>query len=182
MKQSRDLRGERVGLFTMDPGRTTGVTISTITLEGTVKEIFERDPPFYTQINCWDPDVPEFLCERKGAAVLAEMFAEEHLTRWQSLPSSNIFFLSEDFVIDRNPRSWAREGLSPVRVFSLVQGILIGDDVQFLAQSNGAAMQITHDRLRQYGLWNRGDSNLPHAVDAKRHAVAWVRRVLQRGF
>lgn len=178
---SDDLRGERVGLFTMDPGRTTGITVSTITLEGSVEEIFERDPLFADEVNCWAQDVPEFLCEIEGAKVICETYqqAQFHWLVEERIGVNRHFFVSEDFVLNRQPGSYERHGISPARVLSLCMGMLVKQEIQWVVQQPSLAMQINNPRLRNYGLWERGDSKTPHAVDAKRHAVAWVRRVMR---
>jgi hypothetical protein len=176
-----DLRGERVGLFTLDPGRTTGLTVSTITLEGSTKEIFERDPMFGDEVDCWDQSVPEFLCEVEGAKVVAETYQEAqfHWLTEESIPLSRHFFVSEDFVLNRQPGTWERHGLAPVRVLHLVMGMLIRQQINWVVQTSSEAMQINNGRLRSLGLWERGISSEPHRLDATRHAVQWVRRAMR---
>lgn len=183
MPSQTDLRGERVGLMTMDPGRTTGVTVSTITLTGSTKEIFQRDPIFYDEVNCWNQEVPEFFCEIEGSVAIAELYLEAQykwLTEYQ-VPVERQFFVSEDFVLNRQPKSWERSGLSPVAVRFSVMGLLAKYPIQWVVQTPSEAMQMDNNRLRALGLWNKGDSKYPHALDAKRHAAQWVRYVMRTG-
>lgn len=168
-KASVSLRGERVGLFSMDPGTTTGITWSNPLLEGTTKEIFERDPITVDQVDCTD--------EKEGAKVIAETFRDCYST-WNmemSIPVTNIFFVYEDFVLyPGKTHSSERTGLSPVRITSLVEGMLIQDQVTWVAQMASLAKStVTNDRLKKWGLWTR---SMEHGRDATRHAALWVRR------
>lgn len=166
-------QGERVGIFSNDPGRTTGCLLATITLEGTVKEIFERDPPGVFQIDCNDQRVEPQYAEHRGSKEIAEEWLEA-TAEWtlDGIPTTNQFFIYEDFVLNRKPGSYDRAGLSPVRVMSLVQGMLIKYRPQYVPQQPSLAKQRwTNDRLRTAGLWT---PRLEHGRDATRHAALWV--------
>lgn len=165
--------GERVGILALDPGRTTGCLLATITLKGTVKEIFEKDPPGVFQVDCNDQTVHPILAEVQGSKELAnewlEATAEWHL---QNIPSTNQFLIYEDFVLNRKPGSYDRAGISPVRVMSLLMGLLIKYDPQYVPQQPSLAKQRwTNDRLRSANLWT---PRLQHGRDATRHAALWT--------
>jgi hypothetical protein len=166
---STDYGGDRVGLFTMDPGTTTGITWSSPVLKGSVKEIFDRDTLTVDEVDCHD--------EREGAKVIAETFKEQ-MFHWQTelqIPTSHIFFVYEDFVLYPNKKhSPEREGLSPVRITSLVEGMLVMEPINWVPQMAHLAKQrFTNDRLRRADLWTVG---LEHGRDATRHAGLWVAR------
>lgn len=172
------LAGERVGLFTMDPGQTTGITWSTPLLKGTIKEIFDRDVITVDEVSCLDPDVPDILTERSGVKVIAETYREQQ-AEWilAGIPTTRHFFVYEDFVLAPGHHSSERSGLSPVRVTSLLQGMLVTDQINWVAQSPSMAKStITNDRLRRWDIWTRG---MVHGRDATRHAALWCRQAMR---
>lgn len=165
--------GERVGLFSIDGGRTTGVCACAITLEGSTKEIFERDPPSVWQIDCNDQTVHPTRAEVQGSVEIAEEYLEWTL-EWtmDGIPTTNQFFIYEDFVINRTPRSWDREGVSPIAVNKLVMGLLYKYPVQWVPQTPSEAMgRWTDARLKKAGLWTAG---LEHGRVATKHAALWI--------
>lgn len=165
--------GERVGIFCIDGGRTTGVCADTVTVRGTVKEIFARDPPSVWQIDCNDQTVHPTRAEVKGAVEIAEEWLA-WTAEWtlDGIPSTQQFFVYEDFVINRNPRSWDREGVSPIAVNKLVMGLLYKYPVQWVPQQPSEALtRWTDARLRKSGLWTPG---LEHGRVATKHAALWI--------
>lgn len=173
MKTKVTKAGERVGILALDPGRTTGCCIATVTLKGSVKEIFERDPPGVFEINCNDQRVNPIKAEVHGAREIAGEWLEA-TAEWtiEGIPTTNQFLVYEDFILNRRNVNFDRSGISPARVMSLVMGMLIKYDPQYVPQQPGQAKQRwTSDRLRSSGLWTVG---LDHGRDATRHAALWV--------
>ncbi len=170
------LEGERVGIFAIDGGRTTGVCAGAVTLEGSVKEMCDRDPLNVWQIDCHDHNVLPFRAEVAGAEEIAQEWLE-FSAEWtlSGIPATHQFFIHEDFVINRNPRSWKREGVSPIRVNSLVMGILVSHrTIQWVAQQPSDAMaRWTDARLKRSNLWTTG---LEHGRVATKHVALWIAR------
>ncbi len=167
------LRGERVGIFAMDPGRTTGLAVGTPTLRGSTQEIFDRDPLEVFQIDCNDQTVHPTLAEREGSAEIAREYLAI-TAEWviDGVEPSKIFFVYEDFILNRQDPSYDREGISPVRVTSLVMGLLYKYNVMWVPQQpSDAKSRWTNDRLRRANLWT---PRLEHGRDATKHAALWV--------
>ena len=172
------LKGERVGLFTMDPGTTTGITWSTPLLKGSTKEIFERDPITVDHVECWDTNVPAIENEVSGAKTIAETYRECQ-AEWilAGIPYTMHYFVFEDFVLGPGTHNSERSGLSPVRVTSLIQGMLVNDVMNWQAFSPSVcASTVTNDRLRRWNLWTPG---MVHGRSATRVAAVWVREALK---
>lgn len=171
------LRGERIGLMTVDPGRTTGVTISQPLLTGNVTEIFERDTLHVFQINCQDTSVPEPETEVPGTLDLLGEYQDAE-KEWldAGIPYSHHHLVIEDFILRGKLGGTERSGLSPVRVGS---GLMVGLRLEghkphiHFQQASDAKGVATNERLKSWGLWTRG---LEHGRDATRHAVLFVRR------
>lgn len=165
--------GERVGLFCIDGGRTTGVCAGAVTLEGNVREICDRDPLAVWQIDCNDQTVHPTRAEIAGSVEIAKEWLE-FTAEWllDGIPSTRHFFIFEDFVINRQPKSWDREGISPVRVNNTVMGLLYKYPVQWVAQQPSTALtRWTDDRLKRSNLWTPG---LEHGRVATKHAALWI--------
>lgn len=82
----------------------------------------------------------------------------------------------EDFVLRKF--SMLRDLLAPVRVISaFTYGLhAVSDSRQIILQQPSLAMTtITDDRLRRLGYWTPL-SGQPHARDAVRHSITWLRR------
>lgn len=170
----KTLAGERVGIFALDPGRTTGVAMGSVMLEGSTEEIFKRDPLDVFQVDCNDQKVLPFRAEVAGAAELAEEYLgmEALWAVEEQIAPANIFFVFEDFVLNRQPASYDREGISPARVMSTIFGCLVQYRVNFVPQQASLAKQRwSQDRMRRAGIWVPG---LQHGQDAVRHAALWV--------
>lgn len=173
------LEGERVGLFTLDPGRTSGITASTPLLEGSVQEIFDRDPIFVDEVDCDDIDVEPYAAEFDGAQVIVDTYLQFEFNCHveKGIPKTRIFFVYEDFILyGGKGHSSDRSGLAAVRVASLVQGRLMDKKILWVPQSaSDAKSTVTNERLKRWDLWTRG---MEHGRDATRHAGLWVRRAL----
>lgn len=175
---SHTMAGERVAIFCMDPGWTTGLMWATVTLKGTTKEVFSRDKPEYGQIDCCNPRVDREETEQYGAMEVAALFAELQAD-WvlDGIPYTRQFFIYESF--DLRPGGIGgtdRAGLAPVRVTSLIRGMLIASKHVWVANSASTAKStMTNDRLRRAGLWAKAK---PHARDAARQGAVWVRQNL----
>lgn len=174
-----NLRGQRVGIFAVDAGRTTGVAAGAVTLSGSIQEIFERDPLDVYQVSCENPKVPEWYCEVEGAKEIAAGFLNGRRD-WlrERLCEEHIFFVFEDFVLNRQSQNYQRAGISSARVMSLVMGMLEMARprvaVNYVPQTPAdAKTRWTSERLRRSGLWTVG---LEHGRDATRHAALFVAR------
>jgi hypothetical protein len=78
----------------------------------------------------------------------------------------------EDFIL--RTLSGGRELLAPVRVTSAIEQDLYGSPFSIIKQQPAMAMSTMTDlRLKEQGLWLPG---LPHANDATRHVLTWLRR------
>lgn len=174
------LRGERIGLMTVDPGRTSGVTISQPLLVGNVEEIFTRDPLQVLQINCWDQDVKhEALCETTGTIdLLGEYQDAEQEWLDAGIPATHHHLVIEDFVLRGRLGGTERSGLSPR---GITNGLLLGlklerhhPNIHFQGAADAKGI-ATNDRLKSWGLWT---PRLEHGRDATRHAVLFVRRAM----
>jgi hypothetical protein len=159
----------------MDPGRMTGLMWATITLKGSTEEVFKRDPPEFDQVNCQDFTADREFIERAGAREIASRY-QTLVNYWSSkgIPPEDRFFIYESFDLFK-VGSFERHGLSPVRVTSLIQGMLDKDEVNWAAYSSGLGSQINNQRLRNFGLWSVGQQ---HARSAARIGAVWVRQNL----
>lgn len=167
------MAGERVGVFAVDPGRTTGCAMAEITLKGSTQEIFNRDKLEVFEVDCNDQRVHPILTEVSGAKQIAAEYLDAS-SDWtlNGIPTSHQFLVFEDFILNRQKPSYKREGLSPVRVMSLVQGMLVKYPINYVPQQPGEAKgRWTNDRLRRSDLWT---PRLEHGRDATRHAALWV--------
>lgn len=86
-------------------------------------------------------------------------------------------FLVEDFIL--REFSMARELLAPVRIkehLTMYCQVMYEPTPRpmFLQQPSAAMSAVTDDRLRRWGLYNSHSG--PHARDATRHAVHFLRR------
>lgn len=84
----------------------------------------------------------------------------------------------EDFILVPNPKTTARSGLSPVRITARIQQMLADDPVGstrplFFQSASMAKSTVTDERMRRWGIWVPG---APHANDAIRHGVTFMRR------
>lgn len=169
------LQGERVGLFSIDPGRTTGVAMGDVLLKGSTKEIFDRNPLGVFHIGCENHLVPEIFSEVEGSQEIAKEWLDL-TSEWtlDGIPTTHQFFIYEDFILNRQSQSYERSGISPVRVMSLVMGMLVKYKVNYVPQQPSLAKQRwNNDRLRRANLWTVG---LEHGRDATRHAALFVSR------
>lgn len=160
-------------MFCIDGGRTTGVAAGAVTLKGSTAEIFDRDPLAVWQIDCNNQRVHPTRAEVEGCQEIAEEWLEWS-AEWllAGIPPTRQFFIYEDFVLNRTPQSWDREGISPARVNALVMGMLVKDPVVWVPQTASMAKQRWNDdRLKRANLWTPG---LPHGRDATRHAALWI--------
>jgi hypothetical protein len=124
--------------------------------EGQRQGDFHRDTITVDEVDCHD--------EKEGARVIAETFKEQ-MFHWQTelqIPTTHIFFVYEDFILYPNKKhSPEREGLSPVRITSLVEGMLIMEQINWVPQMAHLAKQrFTNDRLRRADLWTVGWSTV----------------------
>lgn len=176
-RYKKTMAGERVGIFCMDPGRTTGLMWATITLEGSTQEVFERDPPKFRQVDCRDLTVDPEFTELAGALEIASLFAELQ-AEWilENIGFPNQFFVYESFDLRGPIGSTKREGISPVRVTSIIHGMLFASKHKWVSYSASTAKStITDQRLKNFGLWFPGKK---HSRDAARHGATWVRQNL----
>lgn len=168
------LRNQRVGLFAVDPGTTTGVATAAVTLRGSTKEIFERDPLETYEVKCSDPRSPQpQTSELAGAAQMAQMFRDAcHDWTAEDIPATRHFLIIEDFNLRGKPGSLDRTGLSPVRVTSALLGMLYGfPKAVVFQQPEQAKSRWTTPRMKNSGLWVVGSE---HKRDATRHAALFV--------
>lgn len=159
------------GIFTMDPGTTTGVGYTEHGVKGYMKPKFAFEGAGWT--------TQEVICkdELGGAAEIASLWLwlVDHWTKLGIHPS-RMYFVYEDFILRPGPHSSARTGLSPVRVTAHVQGILIASKVHYFPQQPGdAKSRWTNERLRRVGLYSTGSE---HRRDATRHALLFYIRNL----
>jgi hypothetical protein len=174
-KTKVSMAGERVGIFCMDPGRTTGLMWATITLKGSTKEIFTRDKPHFEHVDCNDMTVDREETELQGAVDIASLFVECQAD-WvlEGIGYNKQFFIYESFDLRGPIGSTAREGISPVRVTSTLRGLLIASKHKWVSYSASTSKStITDQRLKNFGLWAVGKK---HSRDAARQGATWVRQ------
>lgn len=182
MSVTFSLEGERIGLFSMDPGQTTGLAYTDLTMKGSTKEIFDRDPLVLKHVSCWDDEAEKDREEIHGSALIAKQFLNQ-AAQWnlRGIGWNRIYFVYESFTLLGTPGTTARSGISPVRVTNTVMGLLYKYPVIWVPQTPAMAKQsIPNNRLRTLGLWREGmgTKKLVHASDATRHAALFVRRNL----
>lgn len=100
--------------------------------------------------------------------------ARQMLSLAAAWPDAHI--VCEDFILRQYGAQ--RELLAPVRITARFdQGLEIaGDERKIILQQPALAMTtVTDDRLKSSGFWNP-TSGQPHARDAIRHNITWLRR------
>lgn len=121
----------------------------------------------YGEIDCRD--------QRKGAAVM-ERWVRSALARCDRLTGGGrvrAVVVVEAFVLREQTSS--SNLLSPILLAARLDQLL-GDDVEWFYQSPADAMSVCSDgRMKAWGWWIKGQ---PHATDALRHLVLWLRKEL----
>jgi hypothetical protein len=146
-----------VNIFAIDPGTTTGWAY-----------VANADPRLTPQGDC---DL-EIACGQMSGEEFQQAFDMSRLID-RVWPCAVII---EDFI----PRQINKERwfLSPVRITNQLGMLMWLKDRQWLLQSASLAKStITDDRLKGATLWNPGQ---PHANDATRHLLTFLRRVNQK--
>jgi hypothetical protein len=176
-------RGERIGVFTEDPGTTTGLSWGTYDIDPKLDsfEIVKRGLLGTAEVNhLGAEDVSAF-------DIVTRWLAAREIWKSEGLSQDRQFFVYEDFILYPNKHhSSARAGLSPARVHALVQGMLYGDAVYFVPQMAATMKTKTsrntqtgkrgeHQRLKDHGLWIPASA---HKRDAVGHAVLFVASVM----
>lgn len=174
-----DVKGERIGLFTLDPGRTTGYTVSTPVLDGTIEEIFQRDRLTVGEIRCEDPRAAPQHAEHMGAIEVVGEYQDAQ-AEWtlSGIPITHQFFVMEDFVLNKLGSS-ERSGLAPVRVTSLIHGLLMSQKAMVnyrYIMPGEASNTISSERMKRWGIWT---PKLEHGRSATRVAATFVRKAMQ---
>jgi hypothetical protein len=149
----------------VDPGGTTGICAVRV-LAGDLASIDART--FYNGI--------AFLAYDQWPEISAPEAVLNTLLSIAASFEGRFPLVIEDFSLRRMSRD--RDLLSPVRVGERIAERLAGsplaDGVHVVMQTPSEAIgTVTDDRLRRWGLYRRGQ---PHARDALRHAVHFLRR------
>lgn len=169
--------GDRVGLFAIDGGGTTGVAYGTATLRGSTKEVFERDPLTVEEIDCWDVDTHGSRAHEKGCIEICALY-QECVADWilKGIGYDHHFFIYEDFMLRGQVGSLDRRGILPLAINNWCMGFLADYKTNWVAQTpEQAKSRWNNDRLKRSGLWTRGKQ---HGRDATRHAALWVAKNL----
>jgi hypothetical protein len=148
-----------ISIFAIDPGTTTGWAY-----------VAEADPGLTPHGDC---DLP-IACGQMSGEEYQQAYDLWRLIDKTCWPCAIII---EDFI----PRqlNQQRHFLSPVRVTAQLTMLLWLKQRQWLLQSASLAKStITDDRLRGADLYNVGQ---PHANDATRHLLTFLRRVNMKG-
>lgn len=189
---------ERAMVFAIDPGETTGWAAAVVDLyrnesagieeakaeglwfSGQVETIRKAREPNHETWADEDVQVSAELGETLAAmkvAKLVRQFRDKVSQRSIHGPVEVVF---EDFILRERTKN--RNLLSPVRMTSAITTALEftpGDyQLEVMQSPSNAKTTMTDDRLRRLGLWLPGQ---PHARDATRHLVLYMRRRKERG-
>lgn len=166
----------RVAVLAVDPGGTTGVAWGFFDLGGeSVGSILLGGGEVR-----WGELTGS---EQYQAAKILDIYSE--IAHLASIEDIDFDFVIEDFVLRPGRASAAREMLSPVRITSLVEGMLIARTVgvdlvgewerrrtesyRIWKQLPSAAKSFaTNERLKRWGVYHKG---MRHARDAWRHVA-----------
>lgn len=178
MKRTKVL--DRYGVFACDPGTTTGLAwgVLDFTKEAdTVFDLVARDRRLTTEVAQRDPgpDGDWRDSELAAAKVIATRMMDLQF-RWMlaGIPYSRHVWIFEDFILYPGSHSSSRSGLSPVRITSYIQGMLvnISPKLNYVYQSASEAVKFaTNERLKKHGLWVVGSE---HERFATRHMCVWA--------
>lgn len=149
-----------VNVFAIDPGGTTGWALA-----------LDADPALLPGI---EPDLQILSAQIMGDEH-QQCFDLAHIYRAASKRYGHIAVVIEDFI----PRIFNQERhfLSPVRITAGFTQLLWADGVRWeLQQPSLAKSTISDDYLRSIVQHSPGK---PHANDAVRHAITYLRRVKQ---
>lgn len=177
-KNKRDL----VAVMAVDPGQTSGLAWGVFDLaQPGIKEVIESG----VMMGCGEATGSEEWQAAKIVEVWRDFEMFSRITH--DCPRSLLVF--EDFILRIGKGSSDRAGLSPVRITSLVYGLLLGHHCGTAApygeeaweasraaemipwklqQPSAAKSFATKGRLERWGLWKRG---MRHARDAWRHVA-----------
>ena len=166
-----------VSVFAVDPGGDSGWAwllyerrlLQSDGAVGAVRLGMDISDPWclFGQVDCSD--------ERHGAERLAHFVrrARERSERIAATDQLRCCLVCEAFILTE--RTKRASTLSPVRLTARLDAIL-GDEVEWFEQTAADAKGVcTDDRMKQWGLWQPGQ---PHATDALRHLVLWLRKEL----
>jgi hypothetical protein len=151
----------------VDPGGTTGICAVRIEAQTlTAGEFWAHE--FYSSI--------EFLAYDQWPELAAPEAVMNTVLSITASYDGRFPLIIEDFSLRRMSRD--RDLLSPVRVGERIAERLAGsplaDGIYLVMQTPSEALgTVTDDRLRRWGLYRRGQ---PHARDALRHAVHFLRK------
>jgi len=153
-------------LLAFDPGQTTGWSLIVLPRKGLDgKDIFSSN--FETLLlNRLEWRHGQINCEHE------DFGAREMMKLCEKWPNAAV--LVEDFILRANRNEMTRNLLSPVRVTAKLEHYLwrVGRQM-ILQQPSMAKTTVTDDRLK---IWNCYVPGQPHARDADRHILTYIRR------
>lgn len=159
----------RLVVLSFDPGGTTGWAALSILVKHI--DLFRR-----YGLSALEHEVITLTCgqikgsERRQVERVIEI-VEAGISNGQF---DHLIFLYEDFILRKRTKS--RDLLSPVRITARIQTVnqLYWDFPETFQQPSLAKTAMPDKVLRKYHLHTPG---MPHANDAKRHALTLVRRM-----
>lgn len=124
------------------------------------------------QLDCSDEDLGVDALVRYAQAGFSRTEAVAH--RKTTAPNVSSVVVCEDFLL--RERTMDRSLLSPVRLNAKLGYAFHGSETTFTDRqsSSDAKTSITDDRLKRWGLYQRGAT---HRNDAVRHLILWLRKL-----
>lgn len=152
-------------LIAFDPGQMTGWSLIVLPRKLDGKDIFSSN--FETLLfnrHQWDHGQIDCLDEDLGAYKMMKL-----VERW---PGAAV--LVEDFILRMDRRERSRNLLSPVRLTAKLEHYLWRCGRKMLLQQPSMAKTtVTDERMK---IWNVYQPGQPHARDADRHILTFIRR------
>lgn len=149
---------DRVGLFTFDPGGTTGVAWALLELRATLAETLQEGEVFSQDITGTYQEQAHKLDE-----LLSALRYEWTVER--GLSAEHLYVVSEGFSLSKIG-SREKVGLYPIWISAMFEGLVDGlDTVEY--QEPSTKSRSTTARMKRWSVWPRGASE--HQKDARRH-------------
>lgn len=164
-----------VSVFTVDPGERTGWAwlcyersrLATDGAHGAVKIGLEL-----SYAMCMQGEMPSVKEDEATDEIRRYVRRSSERAASHVATDVSTVCIIEDFTL--RERTMDSSLLSPVRLGAKVAYGMYLDEVPVYWQSpSDAKSTITDDRLQRWGLWRKG---APHANDAMRHLILWLRK------